>query len=505
VIHVIDLIVSTIGVYSVQGKSRGGGYADEDRDLDPMTVLKKGSKVAIALSSIGFIISCRVMLNVDSAPRAWRHFAACGFVGMGTGFLIVLICQYYTDFNFGPVRGIASAAELGGHGTNVIAGLSVGFSSTMLPVLVVGCAILLSYSLGKTAGLDFQGVKPEAWAQMPNFPKDPAQAAGLFGTAVATMGMLSNLTYVLAMDVFGPITDNAAGIVEMSPECPSSARDIMDRLDAAGNTTKAFTKGFAVGSAGLACFLLFRAFLDIVEQNDPTKKIVVDIVSPEVFVAGLVGGATVFLFAGIAMDAVGETAQKVVVEVRRQFHEIPGIMTNERKPEYGKCVAIVSQAAIKKMIKPGLLVLIMPVIVGRVFYSIGAHSGDELLGAKAMTAYLVVSSMTAILVALLLNNAGGAWDNAKKYIEAGHHGGKGSDAHKGAVTGDTVGDPCKDTAGPSLHVLMKLTATVTMVVGPLITMPAAQVAASVVTSTMMPPQTLPPAAVPQAMPPPPPP
>merc|ERR1712226_1176818 len=302
---------------------------------------------------------------------------------------------------------------------------------------------------------------------------NPRAAAGLFGTAVATMGMLSNLTYVLAMDVFGPITDNAAGIVEMSPDCSATAREIMDRLDAAGNTTKAFTKGFAVGSAGLACFLLFRAFLDIV-FSDSGVRIVIDIVQPEIFSAGLVGSATVLVFAALAMHAVGDTAQLVVAEVRRQFREIPGIMTREAKPQHGVCVAIVSQEAIKKMVKPGLLIVLMPVAVGVFFRYMGHCMGDNLLGARAMTSYLVCSSMTAILLALLLNNGGGAWDNAKKLVEQrgdvkdGVPNGKGSDTHKAAVTGDTVGDPCKDTAGPSLHVLMKLTATVTMVIGPLL-------------------------------------
>lgn len=292
-------------------------------------------------------------------------------------------------------------------------------------------------------------------------------AAGLFGTAVATMGMLSNLTYVLAMDVFGPITDNAAGIVEMSPDCPAGARDTMDRLDAAGNTTKAFTKGFAVGSAGLACFLLFRAFLDIAQEY--TKRpIDIDIVQPEVFIGGLVGAMTVFLFSAFAMQAVGTSAQEVVSEVRRQFHELPGIADGSSRPEYGACVGIVSRSAIRMMVKPGLLVVFMPTFIGIFFRIVGILKGDAQLGAKCMTAYLVCSSMAAMLMALFLNNGGGAWDNAKKYIETGQHGGKGSDAHKAAVTGDTVGDPCKDTAGPSLHVLMKLTATVTMVLGPLV-------------------------------------
>lgn len=394
---------------------------------------------------------------------------------MATGFLVVLITQYYTDFNYQPVKDIAHAAEMGGHGTNVIAGLGVGFKSTLLPILVVCAAILGSYFLGVSSGLE---------AAIPSQPSiSPTMSAGLFGTAVATMGMLSNLTYVLAMDVFGPITDNAAGIVEMSPDCPEGARTTMDRLDAAGNTTKAFTKGFAVGSAGLACFLLFRAFLDIVEEFSHGERVVVDVVQPEVFVAGILGATTVFFFAGLAMVAVGSTAQKVVVEVRRQFRDIPGIATGERKPEYGVCVGIVSEAAIREMIQPGVLVVVMPVLTGLFFRLVGENvTGDKLLGAKAMTSYLVSSSMTAMLVALFLNNGGGAWDNAKKHIEAGNHGGKGSDAHKAAVTGDTVGDPCKDTAGPSLHVLMKLTATVTMVVGPLVAVPTTVALANAATT-----------------------
>merc|ERR1712110_556651 len=224
------------------------------------------------------------------------------------------------------------------------------------------------------------------------------------------------------------------------------------------------------GSAGLACFLLFRAFLDVVSDYSG-QRIKIDVVQPEVFSAGIIGSATVFLFAAFAMHAVGDTAQQVVAEVRRQFHEIAGIITGQQKPEYGVCVGIVSQAAIGKMIKPGMLVVLMPVIVGGGFRVAGMFTGDPLLGAKSITSYLVCSSMTAMLVALFLNNGGGAWDNAKKYVEAGNFGGKGSEAHKATVTGDTVGDPCKDTAGPSLHVLMKLTATVTMVVGPLVAVP----------------------------------
>lgn len=460
VVHVVDLIVSFLGVMAVRPDNR---IHQPGQELEnPMNALKRGYVVAVGLAAGFFVLTTRLLLHTDSHPQAWLHFLLCGFIGMAAGFGMVLITQYYTDFMYSPVRKIAEAAE-SGHGTNVIAGLGVGMESTFMPIMLVIAAILSTYYLGRTSGLVTHVEKNDI----------PEAAAGLFGTAVATMGMLSNLTYVLAMDVYGPITDNAAGIVEMSPDCAATAREIMDRLDAAGNTTKAFTKGFAVGSAGLACFLLFRAFLDIVtEYTGELMK--VDIVQPEVFTGGLVGSATVFLFSAYAMQAVGDTAQKVVTEVRRQFTQLPGIVTGECKPEYGACVEIVSKAAIQRMVKPGLLVVFMPILVGGFMRLIGATlAGDELLGARCITAYLVCSSMTAMLVALFLNNSGGAWDNAKKYIEAGEggHGGKGSAAHQAAVTGDTVGDPCKDTAGPSLHVLMKLTATVTMVLGPIVAVP----------------------------------
>jgi len=460
VVHVMDLFVSTVGVISVT-QDRGQPQRGGETLADPMAVLKRGYLVAVTLAFITFVASAYTCLGFAEAPHAWIYFAACGLTGMVAGILIVYITQFYTDFTFRPVRDIAEAS-MSGHGTNVIAGLAVGFESAMMPILVVIWAILTTYYLGRSSGLG--GSNPVEQA-----------SAGLFGTAVGTMGMLSNLTYVLAMDVFGPITDNAAGIVEMSPDCPGEARDIMDRLDAAGNTTKAFTKGFAVGSAGLACFLLFRAFLDIAEGKYGQSDLQIDIVQPEIFCGGLIGGATVLLFVAFAMHAVGSTAQEVVGEVRRQFRLTPGIVSGASKPDYARCVTIVSRAAIRKMLKPGMLVLLMPILVGGGFHLAGVwvnNNRDPLIGAKCMTSYLVCSSMTAMLVALFLNNGGGAWDNAKKYIEAGNHGGKGSDAHKAAVTGDTVGDPCKDTAGPSLHVLMKLTATVTMVMGPLICVPS---------------------------------
>lgn len=455
VVHVVDLAVSLTGVLSVRG---GGERPKEGEELpNPMDSLKSGYIVTVGLAFVAFVGTSYLLLHVEAAPNAWWHFAICGTYGMLCGFVIVFITQYYTDFEYQPVRDIAKASE-SGHGTNVIQGLAVGFESTMMPVLVVCSAILVSFYLGKSSGIPSH---------------DGGFEAGLFGTAVATMGMLSNLTYVLAMDIFGPITDNAAGIVEMSPEdTPPAAREMMDRLDATGNTTKAFTKGFAVSSAGLACFLLFSAFLDVIYEYSGTN-VVIDIVQPEVFVGGLVGSATVFLFSGFAIKAVSIVAQEVVTEVRRQFEENgKEIMAGKVQPEHGKCVEIVSAQAIKMMVKPGLLVVVTPIVVGLAFRLIGQAQGRPLLGAQVMTSFLVCSSMTAMLVAFFLNNGGGAWDNAKKHVEAGNHGGKGSEAHKAAVTGDTVGDPCKDTAGPSLHVLMKLIATVTMVVGPLVAVPS---------------------------------
>jgi K(+)-stimulated pyrophosphate-energized sodium pump len=283
--------------------------------------------------------------------------------------------------------------------------------------------------------------------------------AGLFGTAVATMGMLATAAYILAMDTFGPITDNAGGIVEMSHQ-PQDIRKKTDRLDAVGNTTKALTKGYAIGSAALAAFLLFSAYLDEV-RNYGFPIVSVDIAKPEVWVGGLLGAMLVFLFSALAIRAVGKTAYYVINEVRRQFKEKPGILAGTERPDYGRCVDIVTRAALRQMVLPGIIAVAMPILTGVVFK---ATFG---VGAEAVAALLMVGTMAGILLATLLNNGGGAWDNAKKFIEMGHFGGKGSEAHKAAVVGDTVGDPFKDTAGPSLHVLIKLLSTITLVMAPL--------------------------------------
>mmetsp|Transcript_28133 Transcript_28133/g.59150 ORF Transcript_28133/g.59150 Transcript_28133/m.59150 type:complete len:284 (+) Transcript_28133:1-852(+) len=277
--------------------------------------------------------------------------------------------------------------------------------------------------------------------------------------------MLSSAVYVLAMDTFGPIADNAGGIVEMSDQ-PEMVRDITDRLDAVGNVTKAATKGYSIGSAGLACFLLFSAFMDVVHEQSDLPFSTVDFAVPEVFVGGLFGGMLVFVFSGLAIQAVGKCAQDVVEEVRQQFAERPGIMDGSQKPDYNRCVAIVTKASLSEMRKPGALALLLPIGTGFVFRGVGALQGKPLLGPQVLAGFLMVATICGILLSLFLNNAGGAWDNAKKYIETGKHGGKGSEAHKAAVTGDTVGDPFKDTAGPSLHVLIKLLSTVSLVLGP---------------------------------------
>jgi K(+)-stimulated pyrophosphate-energized sodium pump len=277
---------------------------------------------------------------------------------------------------------------------------------------------------------------------------------GLYGTALATMGMLASCGYILAMDTFGPITDNAGGIIEMSGAAEEVRRKT-DRLDAVGNTTKALTKGYAIGSAALAAFLLFSAYMDEVSALTGHLFTVINLAKVHVFIGGLLGAMLVFLFSALAIRAVGRAAYYVIHEVRRQFEESPGIMRGELKPDYARCVDIVTAGALKEMIIPGLLAVSMPIAVGLV------------LRAEAVAALLMVGTIVGIMLATVMNNGGGAWDNAKKYIESGVYGGKGSESHKAAVVGDTVGDPFKDTAGPSLHVLIKLLSTITLVMAPL--------------------------------------
>ncbi len=444
------IIASIIGIIMVR--------MDKEEKMDPMDALNRGYYIAVALAMIAFGGASYWLLDSPGAPHAWWHFFLCGIIGVLTSVAFVYITQYYTEYRYKPVQSIAEASKTG-PATNIIAGIGVGLECTWMPALVMGGALLGSYYLGKTSGLPH---------------------AGLFGTAVATMGMLATAAYILAMDTFGPITDNAGGIVEMSQQ-PEHIRKKTDRLDAVGNTTKALTKGYAVGSAALAAFLLFQAYMDEVAQYAGQEMKAVNLANPVVFVGGLFGAALVFLFSAMAIRAVGKAAQAIIEEVRRQYSKLQRIndiiqFPKDFKPDYGSCVDIVTKSALRKMVAPGLLVVLTPITVGLVFKAFITPE-NKLISAEAVAGLLMVGTICGILMALFLNNGGGAWDNAKKYIESGAHGGKyltmpdGTKAknptHAAAVVGDTVGDPFKDTAGPSLHVLIKLLSTITLVLAPL--------------------------------------
>ncbi|MCX7920113.1 MAG: sodium-translocating pyrophosphatase [bacterium] len=414
VVRAIGLIATIIGVSFVKSKETD----------HPMSALNRGYFITSILAAIGFYFTTMWLLN-----NIW--FFYCGLVGILMSIAFVFITQYYTEARYRPVREIAEASKTG-HATNIIAGMAVAFECTAIPIITIAVSLWLSYMFGVWSGLE---------------------NGGLFGTAVATMGMLATCGYILAMDTFGPIVDNAGGIVEMSG-APEEIRKNTDKLDATGNTTKALTKGYAVGSAALAAFLLFSAYLtDVsmlrIEKGMPAL-LSVDIAKIEVFIGAMFGAMLVFLFSAYAIKAVGKTAQYIITEVRRQFQADSGIMAGTSKPDYAKCVDITTKGALKNMILPGLIAVAGPVLIGII------------LRAEAVASMLMIGTIVGVIMGLVLNNGGGAWDNAKKYIEAGHLGGKGSDAHKAAVTGDTVGDPFKDTAGPSLHVLVKLLSTLTL-------------------------------------------
>jgi K(+)-stimulated pyrophosphate-energized sodium pump len=408
------LIASIIGI--IFSKARGSE--------DPMKALNRGYYITTILAAILFYVATMTMLK-----NVWFFYA--GLVGLVMSILFVYITQYYTEYRYRPVRSIADASRTG-PATNIITGFSVALENTALPIIVIAGALFLSYNFGIMSGV---------------------ANGGLYGTAIATMGMLATAAYILSMDTFGPITDNAGGIVEMS-NAPANIRKNTDRLDAVGNTTKALTKGYAIGSAALAAFLLFAAYMDEVSALTGKAFAVVDIAKVPVFIGAMLGAMLVFLFSSFAIRAVGKTAVYVIEEVRRQFKD-KAIMSGKKKPNYAICVDITTKGALRNMVLPGVLVIVFPIVVGIV------------LKAEAVAALLMVGTIAGVLLATIMNNGGGAWDNAKKYIETGALGGKGSEAHKAAVVGDAVGDPLKDAAGPSLHVLIKLLATITLVLAPL--------------------------------------
>ncbi len=403
----IGILASIVAAFFVKG------------DKNPQKALNAGEYVAAAVTMIASALLSNYIFG------SFSPFAPV-IIGIAVGLIISKFTEYYTADDYAPVKRIGAESETGSS-TNIIAGLSVGMMSTVGPIIIIAVGIIASY-LGAGGSAD--------------------PIVGLYGISLAAVGMLSTTGMTIAVDAYGPIADNAGGIAEMC-ELPEEVRDITDSLDSVGNTTAAIGKGFAIGSAALTALALFVSYINATGLSG------IDISKPEVIAATFVGGMLPFAFSALTMSAVGNAASEMIDEVRRQFREIPGIMEGKARPDYARCVDISTGAALKQMVVPGLIAVIVPVLVGL------------LLGTEALGGLQAGALVTGVLMAIFMSNAGGAWDNAKKYIEGGAHGGKGSEAHKAAVTGDTVGDPFKDTSGPSLNILIKLITVVSLVFAPL--------------------------------------